>query len=168
MGGKIISAIEIAVLSVVVMMGIGVAFYGVEIYARTLPAAVVTFLIGVGTFAALGLLVAAVVPSGEGATAVTNATLLPLAFISGVFLPPSSDAPGWLTAIANFFPLKHFVDPFSQAFNPLYTGSGWEWGDLAYMFLWGVVAAILAVKLFKWEAPAGRASKRKRKQRSRS
>jgi ABC-2 type transport system permease protein len=168
MGGKIISAVEIAVLSVVVMMAIGVAFYGVEIYARTLPAAIVTFLIGVGTFAALGLLVAALVPSGEAATAVTNATLLPLAFISGVFLPPSSDAPSWLTAIANFFPLKHFVEPFSQAFNPTYTGSGWEWADLAYMLVWGIVAALLAVKLFKWEAPTGGGSKRKRKQRSAS
>ena len=166
MGGKIISAVEIAVLSVVVMMGIGAAFYGVEIYARTLPAAIVTFLIGVGTFAALGLLVAALVPSGEAATAVTNATLLPLAFISGVFLVPSSEAPGWLTTLADIFPLKHFVEPFSQAFNPTYTGSGWEWFDLAYMLLWGIVAALFAVKLFKWESPAGGGPKRKRKQRA--
>jgi ABC-2 type transport system permease protein len=79
MGGKIVSAVGIAVLSVVVMIGVGAAFYGVEVYAATLPAAIVTFLIGVGTFAALGLLVAALVPSGEAATAVTNATLLPLA-----------------------------------------------------------------------------------------
>ena len=168
MGGKIISSVEIAVLSVIVMMGVGIAFYGVEIYARTLPAAIVTFLIGVGTFAALGLLVAALVPSGEAATAVTNATLLPLAFISGVFFPPVGDAPGWLTAVANFFPLKHFAEPFTQAFNPTYTGSGWEWADLAYMLLWGVVAALLAVKLFKWEAPAGGGSRRRRKQRSAS
>ncbi|MEN8239282.1 MAG: ABC transporter permease [Actinomycetota bacterium] len=168
MGGKMISAVEVAVLSVVLMMGIGVAFYGVEVYARTLPAAIVTFLIGVGTFAALGLLVAALVPSGEASTAVTNATLLPLAFISGVFLVPSEDSPGWLTNIADIFPLKHFVEPFSQAFNPTYTGSGWEWADLAYMLIWGIVAAGLAVKLFKWESPAGGGSKRKRKQRAAS
>jgi len=166
MGGKVVSAVQIAVLSVVIMMGIGVVFYGVEIYARTLPAAIVTFLIGVGTFAALGLLVAALVNSGESATAVTNATLLPLAFISGVFLVPSSDSPAWLTTVADFFPLKHFVEPFSQAFNPTYTGSGWEWADLGYMLLWGVVAGFLAVKLFKWESPAGSGSKRKRRQRN--
>jgi ABC-2 type transport system permease protein len=168
MGGKIVSAVEIAVLSVVLMMSIGVVFYGVAVYARTLPAAIVTFLIGVGTFAALGMLVAALVPSGEAATAVTNATLLPLAFVSGVFLVPSSDAPSWLTTIADFFPLKHFVEPFSQAFNPTYTGSGWEWADLAYMTLWGVVAALLAVRLFKWEAPTGGGSRRRRKQSSAS
>jgi len=163
MGGKVVSAVLIAVLSVVVMMGIGAAFYGVEIYARTLLAAIVTFLIGVGTFAALGLLVAALVPSGEAATAVTNATLLPLAFISGVFLVPSSDSPAWLDTVADIFPLKHFVEPFSQAFNPTYTGSGWEWGDLIFMLIWGIAAGLLAVKLFKWEAPAGGGSRRKRR-----
>jgi ABC-2 type transport system permease protein len=152
------------VLSVVVMMGIGVAFYGVNVYAATMPAAVVTFLVGVGTFAALGLLVAAVVPTGEAATAVTNSTLLPLAFISGVFLVPSDDSPEWLNAVANFFPLKHFVEPFVQAFNPTYTGSGWEWVSLLYLLVWGVAAAVLAVKLFKWESPTGGGSKRKRKQ----
>jgi ABC-2 type transport system permease protein len=168
MGGKVVSAVLIAVLSVVIMMGIGVAFYGVHIYARTLPAAIVTFLIGVGTFAALGLLVAALVKSGESATAVTNATLLPLAFISGVFLVPSSDSPAWLTTVADFFPLKHFVEPFSQAFMPptTYTGSGWEWADLGYMLIWGVVAGVLAVRLFKWESPAGSGSKRKRRHRT--
>lgn len=163
MGGKIVSAVLIAVLSVVVMMGIGVLFNGVEIYARTIVAAIVTFLVGVGTFAALGLLVAAVVPSGESATAVTNATLLPLAFISGVFLVPSDDSPAWLDGVANIFPLKHFVEPFATAFNPTYTGNGWDWASLAYMLLWAVVATVLAVRLFKWEAPSVGGSGRRRR-----
>jgi len=166
MGGKIVSAVLIAVLSVVVMMGIGVLFYGVEIYARTLLAAIVTFLIGVGTFSALGLLVAAVVPSGESATAVTNATLLPLAFISGVFIAPSQDTPAWLDTVANIFPLKHFVEPFSTAFNPTYTGNGWNWASLVYMLIWAVVATVLAVRLFKWEPPAGGGGGRRRRRAS--
>ncbi len=168
MGGKIVSAVLIAAMSVVIMMGIGMLFYGVEVYARTLPAAIVTFLIGVGTFSALGLLVAAVVPTGESATAVTNATLLPLAFISGVFLPPSDNSPAWLETIANIFPLKHFVEPFSTAFNPTYTGSGWNWASLAYLLIWGVGATILAIRLFKWEPSTGSGSRRQRKRASAS
>ncbi|MCL1594095.1 MAG: ABC transporter permease [Actinomycetia bacterium] len=163
MGGKIVSAVLIAALSVVIMMGIGILFYGVEVYARTLPAAIVTFLIGVGTFSALGLLVAALVPTGESATAVTNATLLPLAFISGVFLPPSDDAPVWLETVANIFPLKHFVEPFSTAFNPTYTGSGWNWASLTYLLAWGIGATILATRLFKWEPSTGSGSRRRRR-----
>jgi ABC-2 type transport system permease protein len=164
MGGKIVSAIMIATISVVIMMTIGVVFYGVQIYAATLASAIVTFAIGVATFASLGLLVAAVVPTGEAATAVANATLLPLAFFSGVFLVPSADSPAWLDTVANIFPLKHFVTPFVAAFNPQTVGGGWDWASLAYMTLWGVVAVVLAIRWFKWEpgTGGGRRSRRKK------
>ena len=166
MGGKIISAIMIATISVVIMMTIGVIFYGVQIYAATLPSAIVTFAIGVATFASLGLLVAAVVPSGEAATAVANATLLPLAFFSGVFIVPSADSPAWLDAVANFFPLKHFVEPFVAAFNPQTVGGGWDPASLAYMTLWGVVAVALAIRWFKWEPPTGGGGRSRRKRKA--
>jgi ABC-2 type transport system permease protein len=166
MGGKIISAIMIATISVVIMMAIGVAFYGVQIYAATLPAAITTFAVGVATFASLGLLVAAVVRSGEAATAVANATLLPLAFFSGVFIVPSTDSPAWLDTVANIFPLKHFVTPFVAAFNPQTVGGGWDWASLAYMTLWGVVAVVLAIRWFTWEPPSGGGGRSKRRKTS--
>jgi len=163
-GGKIASGVLVAVIAVVVMMVAGVLFYGIQIYGDTLPAAIVTFLIGVGCFASLGLLVAGLVNSGEAATAVTNATLLPLAFISGVFIPPTGQAPEWLDAVASFFPLKHFVVPFTDAFNPSFVGSPWQWDHLAYMTLWGVVALVIGIRYFKWETKAGGGRKAKRKQ----
>lgn len=159
MGGKVVSAIMIAAMSVVIMMSIGVAFYGVNIYSRTIPSATLTFFIGVFCFAALGLMVAALVSSGEGATAVANATLLPLAFFSGVFIVPSPDAPAWLTTVANVFPLKHFVEPFVAAFNPQLTGMQFHWTSLAYMTLWGVAALFIAIRFFTWEPPVGRTMK---------
>lgn len=162
MGGKIVSATMIAILSVVIMMSIGVVFYGVNIYAATLPAVIVTFLVGVACFASLGLMVASLVSSGESATAVTNATLLPLAFISGVFIVPGQGAPAWLDTIANIFPLKHFVEPFVAAFNPLNTGSGFDWLSLGVMALWGVVAIVIAVRFFTWEASPGSSRKPRR------
>lgn len=162
LGGKILSALLIAVISVTVMMAVGVVFYGIQIYADTLPAAIFTFLVGVGCFASLGLLVAGLVNSGEAATAVTNATLLPLAFISGIFLIPSDSSPEWVETVANIFPLKHFVVPFTDCFNPTYTGSPWQWNHLLYMALWGVVALILGIRYFKWESkPGGRRSRRR-------
>ncbi len=165
MGGKILSAIMIAIISVVIMMSIGVVFYGVNIYAQTLPAVIVTFLVGVGCFAALGLMVASLVSSGESATAITNATLLPLAFISGVFIVPSDEAPAWLDTVANIFPLKHFVEPFVAAFNPLNEGSGFDWASLGVMAVWGAVAIVIAVRFFTWEASPGtsRTSRRAKK-----
>lgn len=163
-GGKIVSGIIVAVIAVVVMMTVGVLFYDIQIYGDTLPAAIVTFFIGVGCFASLGLLVAGLVNSGEAATAVTNATLLPLAFISGVFLVPSGEAPEWIDTVANIFPLKHFVVPFTDAFNPTFVGSPWQWDHLAYMALWGIVALVFGIRFFKWETKASSGRKAKRKQ----
>jgi ABC-2 type transport system permease protein len=163
LGGKVVSAAFVAAVSVAIMLAVGVAFYGIQIYASTIAAAVVTFFIGVGCFAALGLLVAGLVGSGEGATALTNATLLPLAFVSGIFIIPTESAPGWLDTVANIFPLKHFVEPFTDAFNPTYSGSAWQWAHLGYMLLWGVVALVLGVRLFKWESPTGGGRSKKRK-----
>lgn len=163
LGGKILSAVIIAAISVTIMLAVGVAFYGIQIYWDTMPAAIVTFIVGVGCFAALGLLVAGLVNSGEGATAVTNATLLPLAFISGVFIIPSDDAPAWVDTVANIFPLKHFVEPFTDAFNPTYTGPAFQWDQLAYMALWGVVALVLGIRFFKWESPVSDGGRRRRR-----
>jgi ABC-2 type transport system permease protein len=156
MSGKIASAVMVATVSVVILMSIGVVFYGVQIYARTLPAAIITFLVGVGCFAALGLMVAALVSTGESATAVANATLLPLAFFSGVFIVPAEDAPAWLDTVANIFPLKHFVEPFVAAFNPQFVGAQFWWGSILYMILWGVLGIVIALRYFKWESSPGK------------
>jgi ABC-2 type transport system permease protein len=155
LGGKIVSATIVAAIGVTIMLGAGALFFGLQIYAEAVPALLLTFLIGVGTFAALGLLVAALAPSGPAATAIANATILPSAFVSGVFIVLPEDPPAWLSAVANFFPLKHFVEPFVAAFSPEATRAGFLWADLAYLALWGVVALALAIRFFRWEPSTG-------------
>jgi ABC-2 type transport system permease protein len=144
------------------MLGVGVLFFGLQVYPETVPILIVVFFVGVATFAALGLLVAALAPSGQAATAIANATLLPLAFVSGVFIVPSEDMPGWVTAVSNFFPLSHFVEPFVAAFTPEATRADFEWQDLVYLALWGVVAVVLAIRWFKWEPPTSGGEGRRR------
>lgn len=167
MGGKIVSATEIAAIGTVIMLGAGFAFFGLRLAAANIWVLVVIFLVGVATFASLGLLVAAFAPSGQAATAIANATLLPLAFVSGVFIVPSQEMPAWLAAIANFFPLKHFVEPFVSAFSPEAAG-GLPWGDLAYMAVWGASALLLAARFFRWEPPVTATSGTKRRRRQKA
>jgi ABC-2 type transport system permease protein len=167
LAGRIGSATYLAAISVVIMLGVGVAFYGVQIFARTVPAAIVTFLVGVACFAALGMLVAALAPSSDAAPAITNATLLPLAFVSDIFIPPSSTKPAWVDVIADVFPLKHFATAFRDAFDPTLSGAQWHWGDLAVMAAWGIAALLLAMRFFTWE-PRGGERTRSRRRRSRA
>lgn len=147
--GKIGSATYVAAIAVVVMLGVGVALYGVQVGWASLPGAALAFLVGVGCFSALGIFVAAVVPS-DAAPAVTNATLLPLAFVSDMFFVIETP-PAWMELIGGVFPLKHFAIAFREPLNPL--GPGWqiEWGHLGYVALWGVVAVVAAARFFRWE-----------------
>lgn len=153
MAGKIVSAIWLAAIALALMMGVGIAFYGIELIPRTVPAAVVTFVVGVACFSALGLLVAAISPSGDVAPAITNATLLPIAFISDVFLP-LEDPPAWMDITGSIFPLKPFVVAFRDAFDPTLEGLQFHWPELAAMLAWGVGAALLAIYFFRWEPKA--------------
>ena len=155
LGGKAMAATFIAAIGTILMLAVGVIFYGVQIYPEAIPALTLTFIVGVFCFASLGLLVAAISPSGNAATAIANATLLPLAFISGVFIVPGENMPQWLETIADFFPLSHFASAFISGFSPIEDVSTIHWGDLAYMALWGVVGLGLAIRLFRWEASTG-------------
>ena len=169
MGGVVGSAIWIAFIGTVIMLAVGVVFYDLEIIGATLAAAVVTFAVGSACFAGLGLALAALSPTGDTAPAIANATLLPMAFISNVFLD-TGDSPEWIKNVGDIFPLKHFVTPMQDAFSPFTTDAAWRWGDLAVLAAWGVVGAVVALRYFKWEpkaeSAAGTTRSRRRRQRA--
>ena len=99
--------------------------------------------------AALGLLLASLVDSPQSAIALSLATLLPLSMISDIFVN-APDLPTVLSTIAWIFPLRHMAWLAAQ------TTSGGEFAaewflHLAVVAVWGVVAALLAWRLFRWE-----------------
>ncbi|MGA7272092.1 MAG: ABC transporter permease [Acidimicrobiia bacterium] len=165
--GRIGSAIWIAFLAVLMMLVVGVVFYGVQIPVRGLLAAVVAFLVGVACFSALGMLVAALAPNGDSTPAITNATLLPVAFVSDVFIR-IDNPPAWMDFVGKFFPLRPFVESFRDALDPTLTGSQFHWGQLGYMALWGVVAVVIAVRFFRWEPKVSSETPPRRRRRARS
>jgi len=160
--GRVASSVYLAFLAMALMMTAGVVFYGVQIIARTLPAALLTFVVGVSCFAALGMLVAAISPNGDAAPAITNATLLPVAFISSIFFP-IENPPRWMEIAGNLFPLKAFAEAFRDAFDPTLTGPQFHWPQIGYLALWGVVASLLAIRFFRWEPSSGSMSRRRRR-----
>lgn len=159
--GAIGSAVIIALIGTLIMLGLGVVAYGLEVEAAKLPAAALTFVVGVSAFAALGMAVAALVPTASAASAVANATILPLAFVSNVFIV-IEQPPRWLETIGDAFPLKPFVVSFQDAFNPLVPAPAIDWAALGYIALWGVFGMIVAVRWFRWEPTAGGRTRRRR------
>lgn len=164
-GGFIGSALVLALLATVLMLGIGVVFYDLQVEAAKMPAAVFNFIVGICAFAAMGMAVAAIVPTASSAAAVANATLLPIAFFSNVFIV-TDDAPAWVEAVGDFFPLKPFVENIQDAFNPFIDAPAFDPLRTAYVALWGVVGLVVAWKKFTWEpSPSGQTTRGRRARR---
>jgi ABC-2 type transport system permease protein len=148
--GRIAHSILVALLLVVIVVAFGRLFYDIDIPTGTLPAFLVSLAVGAACFAALGLAVTAVIPNAEAAPAVVNASILPLLFISDVFIP-LEEAPKWLGTVAGLFPIKHFSHALVTAYNPFETGSGFVPEDLVVMGVWALAGVILAARFFTWE-----------------
>ena len=91
------------------------------------------------------------------------AIILPMAFVSNIFIQVD-DAPDWIVAIGNFFPLKHFAESFQDCFTPFVEPPAFDWASMGYVALWGVLGLVVALRRFTWEpsgsAPRGRRSRR--------
>jgi ABC-type multidrug transport system permease subunit len=103
--------------------------------------------------------VAAVAPTPSAATAFGNASLILLAFISGIF--GFGDLPAWMERVASVFPLKPFAESFADGFNPYIDASTPDWGDLAVMAAWGIAGAIVARRAMSWEPTLGAGGRRR-------
>lgn len=165
LAGWVLSAVTIALLGVVLQLTIGLVFYDLTIEAAKVPAMALTFVVGVGAFAMLGLAVAGLVPDADSAPAVANATILPLAFVSDVFIP-LEDPPRWLDVVGDVFPLKPFVNAFQDTLNPFVESPALDWGRLGYVAAWGLAGALLAARTFRWEPSAQSGARRRRSRRS--
>jgi len=151
LAGLILSSVVIAIILSALTTLIGVLGYGVHLYIDTLPAVIVTALLGAGTFCALGLAMASVVPNADAAPAIVNFTMFPILFISDVFYSVA-DAPDWLQKFAGIFPIKHLANALQVAFSPETTGAGFSGKDLLVLAAWCVVGVVLATRNFRWES----------------
>ena len=147
--GRVGNALVISLLMLVVVTVLGRIVYGVTIPGETLPAVLVTLLVGAASFACLGFAMTVIIPSEQAAPAVTNAIALPLYFISGIFIP-ESEIPDGVLHFADVFPFRHFFEAFFAAFDPNTTGVGFEWGNLAIVAAWGLAGLVVAALFFRW------------------
>jgi ABC-2 type transport system permease protein len=149
MFGRIAHAILVAFLLVVIVVAFGALFYGAEIPTDTLPAFLVTIAVGAASFSALGLAITAVIPNADASPAVVNASILPLLFISDIFIP-IQDPSAWYVTVAKLFPPYHFAKAMQAAtFSP--SGSGFRGEDLLIVGAWGAAGVVLAILFFSWE-----------------
>ncbi len=151
LGGRVLHVLIIAVLLVLITAAFGVAFYGADVPTGTLLLKyVVIVVVGAVSFTALGLATTAIVPNADAAPPIVNAIILPLLFLSGIFIPFGVETPEWIRTVARIFPVKHFADAMRAGF---YGPPQFEflWRDVLVVAIWGIAGLVLAVRFFSWE-----------------
>jgi ABC-2 type transport system permease protein len=152
--GRVLTAVVVAVIMAAVLLGIGWAAYGAHVPGRTALALAVSVVIGAASFCCLGYALTPLIRNEDSAQPVTQALLLPLYFISGVFVAVSI-LPHWLAVIGEVFPVRHLANALLVAYNPHTTGPGFAGPDLLIVAGWGAAGLLIAVRTFSW-LPLGR------------
>jgi ABC-2 type transport system permease protein len=152
--GRVGNAIVIALMMLVLLAAIGALLYGTTVPWDRLPEILLTLVIGAAAFCCLGIALTIAIPSQDAAAAIVNAILLPLYFLSGIFIP-EDQLPSGVIHFADIFPVRHFFDAFFDAYVPASDGSAISWDNLAVVALWGVAGLLLAIRYFRWTPRSG-------------
>jgi ABC-2 type transport system permease protein len=145
---RVLHAMLVSVLLVAITVVFGKIAYKADIPSSgPLLRFAVMLVVGAASFCALGFAITAIIPNSDAAAPIVNATILPLLFLSGVFIPIQDNAPTWITWTARVFPVKHFADGMMASF----LGTAFRWTDVLVVGVWGVLGLLVALRYFTWE-----------------
>jgi ABC-2 type transport system permease protein len=151
LGAVLASTLIVFVFQTVALFAIGRALFSTPLPGQVVSL-VLAVLLGVASFAGLGFAAAALIRSGEGASAIVTVIVLPMAFLSGSF-GPTHRYPSFLRAIGSVLPLKHYLDIVQH----IYLAGGEIWnepGAVAVVAAWGLGGLAVATRYFGWEPRA--------------
>lgn len=149
LAGRIGHAIAVTLLLVAIVAAVGALLYDVPIPWDAAPIILLVLAVSAAAFSALGLAVAGLMPNADAAPAIVNAIVLPVLFVSNVFIQ-MDNAPGWLNSISYVLPVRHFAD----AMLDLYASgadAGVPWTALGVIAAWGAAGIAAALRFFSWE-----------------
>lgn len=149
--GRAGSSLATAAVLVGATLGLGAVAYDVPVRTSTLLGLVLTLALGSICFTTLGLAVTSIIPTADAAPAIANLLVLPLTFISGIWMV-LADAPTWLTITAKAFPVRALAHGLQHAFAPATTGTGVVGADLAVLALWTAIGVRVCLRRFRWES----------------
>ncbi|MDP9861324.1 MULTISPECIES: ABC transporter permease [Streptosporangium] len=134
-----------AAVAAALLMGMALAFLGATAPAR--PAQfLLTFVLGVASVFSIGLVIAALAPSGRVANGVGVLLYFPLAFLGGL-MQPKEMMPAVLARIGEFTPLG----AFRQAVHDAWAGAAAQPLLICVMAGYALAVGAVAARLFRWE-----------------
>ena len=129
----------------VLLIVVGLLFYGLDLPAVPLNV-VPAFILGGLSMFAVGYVIAALIPNLRAAQVVGQALFFPMIFLSGATIPRVS-MPEALQRVGDFLPLTHVVNVAQD----LWFDQTWNVTSLAVILGILVVGAAVGSRTFKWE-----------------
>lgn len=147
--GQAIATVAVTAMMSAIVLVIARLFYGVGMSLGALVAVACTVLMGTVSFACIAYAVSAVIDSPDAAQPIVQATMLPLWFISGVFVP-EENLSSTLRNIGKLFPVEHIANSLHLAsvhssFSAAISGT-----DMLVLLVWAVGAIAFASWRFSW------------------
>lgn len=147
--GRVLHAMAVGLVLTALCVAFGALLYGVELPSATgALQLLLAVLVGGASFAALGLACTTIVPNADAAPAIVNATILPVLFLSDVFIN-TEQAPAWIQWVGRIFPAKHFAESLQSALLPQVVA--WDWKNVLIVAVWGLLGLLVAMRRFRWE-----------------
>jgi ABC-2 type transport system permease protein len=141
------NAIVISFVQVVALLLIGRFGYHVHL-PHNFAAFAVALLVGAASFTVVGIAMSTLIPNQEAAGPIISIVFFVLLFLSGLWYPlgPHSG----LAKVSSYFPIRHMIVAVYAPFDPRHGVSGWRWGDLLAMAIWGAAAVVVAMRRWTW------------------
>jgi ABC-2 type transport system permease protein len=155
-GAQVLRSVAFAFGLAAIMVGIGIAFYGVDLPAQTVPGFLIYLFLGTASLTALGIAATALAKDEDSAQPIGGFTILILSFVSGVFVQIDT-LPHWLQEVGRIFPLYHLAQGLQSTVVENPSGIGLSGDDVIALALWGAAGLWIAARRFKWE-PQGRSA----------
>jgi ABC-2 type transport system permease protein len=142
---QLLTNLLMAIVAVALLIAVGRIAFDVAV-PRQMVGYVVAFLLAAAALFAMGLLVAAVAPSGRSAPSIGLILYFPIMFFAGLYVPIAVMPPS-LRRISDFTPLGAGVQALQDT-----AGGAWPQPlHLAVMAAYVIVFGVAAARLFRWE-----------------
>jgi len=152
-GGQALATVVTTAIIAAALLVIAKLLYGVAFAGPAILAIAVTTLIGTLAFACIGYAVSGMIGSQDAAQPTVQMTMLPLWFISGIFIPVAHLIPA-LKAVGNVFPVQHLANSLHLASVNTTFSASISATDMLVLAAWAVGAAAFCAWRFSW-LPAG-------------
>ncbi|WP_372594884.1 ABC transporter permease [Actinotalea sp.] len=153
--GRVVGAVVVSLVTVAGCYLAAAVVHGAP-FPVAWPAILFVVVLAAICFAALGLAVVSLVRSAQSVIGISLGFLLPLSFLSDVFIV-GVQYPAALEAVSWVFPLRHATASITEAaLLPTLVG-GLDPGHLGMLVLWTLVALLVVAWRFAWEGTKARA-----------